>query len=179
MKAKSKSKENANRQMSIQRLYWDAIKRGDSNKLASLIEAGADLLEKGPSGSPPLIEAVRRGRTACFHVLLGRPGVDPTAASSPGEDPAAGGSGGWTALSWAIERENKEVVKTLFGLAGLSIEGEGEVLLERLFAEHLRGGGPWTKSVLQAVSAGFERGALGEAAPRVEPENAPARSLRL
>lgn len=152
-----------------QRFYWDAIKRGDSNRLASLIEAGVDLSAQGPSGCPPLIEAVLRGRTACAQLLLALPGVDPSAT----------GHNGWTALDWAIERDNMDVAKALLAMAGFSIDddGEGALLLKRLLVEREGGGGPWTKHVSQALRAGVERRALAEALALDGSEKAPIQQL--
>lgn len=152
----AKSKDNKGKGFNpatIQRFFWDALKRGDSRKLGILIQAGANVSDQGPTGSPPLVEAARRQRSACVEVLLACPGIDPAAISA----------NGWTALRWALATHNRTIVAALLEVAGFSSGEEVELMYQRMIVERVRAGGPWTKHVSEALGAATERHLLRQA----------------
>src|SRR5262245_45521736 len=91
------SKQELNDQM------FEAVRQGDAAKVTALLDQGADVNAKFRYGMTALFKAAERGNASVVKVLLDR-GVDVNVKDT---------FYGATAMTWALDNKNIEVVRML------------------------------------------------------------------
>jgi hypothetical protein len=96
--------------------FWEAVRRGDTAAVTTLLDKGADVNAKFRYGTTALFKAAERGNVEVVKILLAR-GADVTVKDT---------FYGATAMTWALDNGHIDVVRALLEKQPASV---GEVLM--------------------------------------------------